>query len=235
MAQKRMFSKDVVRTDKFLDMSLSSQALYFHLCMDADVKGFVTPRSIMRMINSTADDLNVLITKGFVIPFESGVVVVTHWNVNNQIRETHEAPTQHIKELAQLIATEQGLYQLQEDYSSTTVELPHSIDKIRLDKVRLEEREQEEKPNEEDKLKLGDLLSLDSSLKEKYKNKYEELTQEEIISESEKAYHWCKANGKRYKDYNSFLMNWLSKAVSYKKLQKTKSSNFAPRRKGTLR
>jgi len=228
MAQKRMFSKDVVRTDKFLDMSLSSQALYFHLCMDADVKGFVTPRSIMRMINSTADDLNVLITKGFVIPFESGVVVVTHWNVNNQIRETHESPTQHTKELAQLIASEQGLYQLQENYSSTTVELPHSIDEISIDKVSIGE-------SDEGKLKLVDLLSLNEFYINKYKEKYPTLTENEIIEEAEKAYHWCKGNGKTKKDYNSFLHSWFSREVSGRKLRQTQSSKYPARRKGTLR
>lgn len=133
MAQKRMFSKDVVRTDAFLDMPLSSQALYFHLNLDADVKGFVSPRVIMRMVNSTADDLNVLITKGFVIPFESGVIVITHWHINNAIRETHEAESQFPKELARLELLQQGKYQLQEYYSSTTAQI--SIDEIRLDKI----------------------------------------------------------------------------------------------------
>ena len=41
MANRRMFSKDVVETDKFLNMPLTSQALYFHLGMEADDDGFV--------------------------------------------------------------------------------------------------------------------------------------------------------------------------------------------------
>jgi hypothetical protein len=102
MADKRMFSKAVCRTDYFLDMPLSAQALYFHLSLDADVKGFVAPGFIMRLTRAQPDDLNVLIAKGFIIPFESGVLVVTHWNLHNQLREDREAPSQFVKELQSL-------------------------------------------------------------------------------------------------------------------------------------
>jgi len=96
------------------------------------------------------------------------------------------------------------------------------------------ENKDNKRESEEEKLKLRDLLSLNSFYLEKYKNKYKTLTEEEIITESEKAYHWCKANGKTKKDYNSFLMNWLSKTVSYKELQKTNSNNYPKRRKGSI-
>lgn len=234
MAQKRMFSKDVVRTDKFLDMSLSSQALYFHLNMDADVKGFVSPRSVMRMINATADDLNVLIHKGFVIPFESGVVVVTHWNINNNVRASREATTQFIEESKKLISQENDLYKLQENSRSTTGVLPPRLDEIRLDEIRLVEREAKvEEKEKENKLGLRDLLSLNNFYLKKYSNKFTTLTEEEILNESEKAYHWCKSKGKIYKDYNSFLIGWLQRAVSYKALHSTKatSSNYVRRTK----
>lgn len=132
MATKRMFSKDIVRTDRFLDMSLSTQALYFHLCLDADVKGFVSPRSIMRLINATNDDLTVLITKGFIIPFESGVIVVRDWHVHNYIQEEREAKSQYMTEYSQLELQPQGNYQLLENSEST-------LKQIRLDKIRLEQ------------------------------------------------------------------------------------------------
>lgn len=79
MANRRMFSLDVVDTDRFLDMSASAQALYFHLGMRADDDGFVSsPRKIAKASNCGLDDLTLLAAKGFIIPFESGVVVVTH-------------------------------------------------------------------------------------------------------------------------------------------------------------
>lgn len=142
MATKRMFSKDVVRTDRFLDMPLSTQALYFHLCLDADSKGFVTPRSIMRLINSTIDDLNTLIGKRFVIPFESGVVVVRDWRVHNYIDEKREAQSQYKTEFSCLHLQPQGYYELADNSQSTLGEI--RLDKIKLNKNRLNKINKEE-------------------------------------------------------------------------------------------
>jgi hypothetical protein len=72
MANKRMFSLDIVDTDAFLDMPQSSQLLYFHLSMRADDEGFVgSPKMIMRMLGSNDDDYKVLIAKKFILPDES--------------------------------------------------------------------------------------------------------------------------------------------------------------------
>ena len=87
MANRRMFSLSVIDTDKFLDMPVSSQLLYFHLGMRADDDGFVSsPKRIARTTNCGDDDLRILATKGYIIPFESGVVVIRHWRQNNQLR-----------------------------------------------------------------------------------------------------------------------------------------------------
>lgn len=103
MANRRMFSLDVVDTDRFLDMSASAQALYFHLGMRADDDGFVSsPRKIAKASNCGLDDLTLLAAKGFIIPFESGVVVVTHWKENNYIRADRYKPTRYTKEAEML-------------------------------------------------------------------------------------------------------------------------------------
>jgi len=79
-----MFSLDI---DKFLDMPATAQLLYFHLGMRADDDGFVaSPRRIMMLIGCGQDDMKILILKGFVIAFESGVCVITDWKQNNQLR-----------------------------------------------------------------------------------------------------------------------------------------------------
>lgn len=92
-----MFSLEVVDTDRFLDMPASTQALYFHLSMRADDEGFVSaPRKVIAMCNCSNDDLRILISKKYVIPFESGVCVITEWNVNNHLR--NPIPTRHIQE-----------------------------------------------------------------------------------------------------------------------------------------
>ena len=99
MAEKRMISRKVIESDVFMDMPLSSQALYFHLCLQADDDGFVNnPKMIQRMIGASLDDLNVLIAKNFVLRFDSGVVVVTHWKVHNYIPKDRYKPSCYIEE-----------------------------------------------------------------------------------------------------------------------------------------
>ena len=88
MGNHRMFSNTIVDSDRFLDMPLTTQALYFHLGMKADDEGFVgNPKKIVRSVNCTEDDLKLLIAKEFVIAFASGVIVITHWNIHNHIRK----------------------------------------------------------------------------------------------------------------------------------------------------
>ena len=99
MAAKRMFSIDVIDTDKFLDMPVSTQALYFHLGMRADDDGFVSsPKKIIKIANCTNDDMRILISKGYVISFESGVIVITDWKANNLIRGDRYKPTAYQEE-----------------------------------------------------------------------------------------------------------------------------------------
>jgi len=106
MANRRMFSMDIVGADKFLDMPASAQALYFHLGMRADDDGFLaSPVSVLRMIGSCKDDLTLLAAKGFVIPFASGVCVIRHWGINNYIQSDRYHPTIHAEEKAQLVKT----------------------------------------------------------------------------------------------------------------------------------
>lgn len=88
MANKRMFKYEIIASDKFIDMPLSAQALYFHLCIRADDDGFVgNPKSVRRSVGASEDDLKLLIAKEFCIPFESGVIVIKHWRINNNLRK----------------------------------------------------------------------------------------------------------------------------------------------------
>jgi len=107
-----MFSKTITENDDFLNMSLSTQALYFHLGIQADDDGFVSPNRIMRMIGAMIDDLNVLIAKKFVIPFENGVVVIRHWKINNYIQSDRKKDTVFLKELAKLSEDNNGVYKM---------------------------------------------------------------------------------------------------------------------------
>lgn len=99
MAERRMFSKVVIDSDTFLDMPLSAQALYFHLSMRADDDGFVNnPKRIQAYVGASTDDLKILLAKHFLIPFESGVVVIKHWKVHNYIQKDRYKETYYQKE-----------------------------------------------------------------------------------------------------------------------------------------
>ena len=102
MAQKRMFDKKVVGSDKFLDLPNSSKALYFMAGMEADDKGFFQPRKLQRMCGFSDDDYKILIAKGFFITFESGVMVVTDWNKNNWLDSRRVSETEYVDELNML-------------------------------------------------------------------------------------------------------------------------------------
>ena len=103
MAQRRMFSRKITETDRFLEMPLSSQALYFHLNMGADDEGFIDKaKTIQRTLGASDDDMKLLIAKGFLIPFDSGVVVIRHWRIHNYIRSDRFQSTLHQDEKTQL-------------------------------------------------------------------------------------------------------------------------------------
>lgn len=161
MANRRMFSLDVVDTDRFLDMSASAQALYFHLGMRADDDGFVSsPRKIAKASNCGLDDLTLLAAKGFIIPFESGVVVVTHWKENNYIRADRYKPTRYTKE-AEMLEKIGDVYQL----STTGIPTDNQVvdtwdtqDRLGIGDGRSKARKLEKTPSEKDRLKAAELI-----------------------------------------------------------------------------
>lgn len=113
MARRRMFSLDVVDTDAFLDMPSSAQNLYFHLGMRADDEGFVSsPKRITSLVSSSADDFRLLVAKGYIIPFESGVCVVRDWKINNYIQADRKRETLHFAEKVQLSTDDAAAYML---------------------------------------------------------------------------------------------------------------------------
>ena len=111
MAQRRMFSLQVVDTDAFLEMPLSAQALYFHLGMRADDDGFVSnSRRIQKMVGAAEDDLKLLLAKRFLLPFDTGIVVLKHWKICNYIQKDRYRPTLYKDEKAKLFLKSDGAY-----------------------------------------------------------------------------------------------------------------------------
>lgn len=111
MAEKRMFAKTIVLSDAFLDMPMSARCLYFTLGMLADDDGFVSaPKSIMRQCGASQDDLSILIAKRYILAFDSGVIVIKHWRINNYLRSDRYVETTYLEEKHTLTLDGKGAY-----------------------------------------------------------------------------------------------------------------------------
>lgn len=123
-----MFAKTIIDSDAFLDMPLSTQALYFHLSMRADDDGFINnPKKIQRMVGCGDDDLKLLMVKRFILVFESGVIVIKHWKIHNYIQKDRYKPTLYQDEKAQIAVKETNAYTFIENLpepSETPMEQP---------------------------------------------------------------------------------------------------------------
>ena len=151
MAEKRMFSSNVIDSDAFLDMSPTARLLYYDMGMRADDDGFIdSPKKIMRIIGASDSDLKELIDNGFVLRFDSGVIVIRHWYVNNRVRRDTYHETIYTEEKSRLFMEKNNVYQLRNDSVTDTLQTRDEIgsqirggedriDKDRLGKDRLGE------------------------------------------------------------------------------------------------
>ena len=215
LAEKRMFSKQIIDSDAFLDMPLSAQALYFHLNMRADDDGFVNnPKKIQRMICCSEDDLRLLFAKKFVIPFESGVCVIKHWLIHNYIRKDTYKETVYTDEKEMLYTKDNNAYTLNSplQLSDELVdEKSRSIDKNSKDKIRLDK-------NSIDKNIYIDLKFIDEVIEKVKltKEQYDKLVtkySKEVIHKTIISLDTYIANGtKKYKDHYRTINNWCMKS-----------------------
>lgn len=145
MAERRMFAKTIIDSDAFLDMPMSARLLYYDLGMRADDDGFVnSPKKIMRMIGASDDDAKILVSKKFIIPFDSGLIVIKHWRINNYLRNDRYTETKYLGEKSSLLIDENGGYKLENTTSGTPTGTPTGVPlvgeldtQVRLGKVRL--------------------------------------------------------------------------------------------------
>ena len=212
MADKRMFSLKIVDSDLFLDMPLSSQCLYFHLSMRADDDGFVNnPKKIIKIIGANEDDLKILIAKGFVIVFDQGIIVITHWKINNFIRKDRYKPTMYIDQKQQLYQTENGAYISEEKVGCHLVDQrlssgQPSIGKGRLDKVSID-KGRGEKENQAAPVPFYGKYQNVRLTEEEY-HKLKDKLQSHTDTMIEKLSRYIKSSGKYYKDHYVTILNW---------------------------
>lgn len=111
MAERRCFTQKIINSDAFLDMPLSTQALYFHLSMGADDDGFVNnPRRIQRLVGASEDDLKLLIAKRFALAYEDGVIVIKHWRMHNTLKKDRLKKPHYPEIAARIYIKENGSY-----------------------------------------------------------------------------------------------------------------------------
>ena len=226
MAERRMFAKTIIDSDAFLDMPLSTQALYFHLSMRADDEGFINnPKKIQRMIGASEDDLKVLIAKRFIIPFESGIVVIKHWRIHNYIQKDRFKETVYKEERKLLSVKDNGAYTLdtsciQDVYTlETQVRLgKDSIGKDSIGKVNTScsQLSDESVPHDADveAVILNDQSEWKPSVElyEEYVRLYPNV---DITKEFRSIRAWCIGNPtklKTRKGVKRFVNSWMEKA-----------------------
>lgn len=200
MATKRMFSLNVVDTDSFLEMPMSARLLYYDLGMRADDDGFIgSCKKILLFTGAKEDDLRVLITKGFVIPFENGVIVIRHWKMNNYLQNDRIKPTIYQQEYNQLSIDSSGVYNLYTDCI-------HSIDKTRLDEISIDNKRENKRENHEAlkkaKTEVQVLETEFSKLWELYPNKVNE-------AHAKQSYLTARNSGVTYEEISNGLINYL--------------------------
>lgn len=213
MAERRMFAKTIIDSDAFLDMPLSSQALYFHLSMRADDDGFINnPKKIQRMVGSSEDDLKLLIAKRFIIAFESGVIVIKHWKIHNYIQKDRYKPTMYQDEKSMLVDKNNKSYTVETEcihdgYSlETQVRLGKDRLEIGKDRKDITPSQPKASPTRHKYGEYKNVLLSDQEL-EKLKSEFPSDWQKRIENVSE----YCAASGKTYKNYLAVIRKWAKK------------------------
>ena len=234
MAERRMFAKTIIDSDAFLDMPHTTQLLYFHLSMRADDDGFINnPKNIMRMIGSKDDDLKILLTKKFILPFEIGVVVIKHWQIHNYIQKDRYHETKYKEEKAMLKLDENKAYTLvdtrciQDGYNLDTQvrdRLEIGKDSIELENnIPASEEKSSTASAKASKHKYGEyknVLLKDEEL-QKLKEKYQNW--EELIKYLDE---YIEMKGYKAKSHYLAITKWVVDAVSKQKpKEKEKTSS----------
>lgn len=214
MANRRMFAKTIIDSDAFLDMPPSTQVLYFHLAMRADDDGFINnPKTIMRIVGAKDDDIKLLVAKRFIIPFDSGVVVIKHWRIHNYIQKDRYTETKYIDEKNQLIINKKNGYSLKqigllddENDNVYILDTQVRLGKDRLGKDRLE--------LERDKNKATRFIKPTIDEIKTFLNEQEYET--DIDRYADRFYNFYESKGwkvgkEKMKDWKAAIRGWLSR------------------------
>ncbi|CUQ09569.1 replication initiation protein [Clostridium paraputrificum] len=225
MAERRMFAKTIIDSDAFLDMSLSTQALYFHLSMRADDDGFVNnPKKIQRMIGSGDDEMKMLIAKKFIIPFDSGVCVIKHWRIHNYIQKDRYKETVYKEEKSHLLLKDNKSYKYMDTPCIQDVSIPET--QVRIGKDRIG-KDSLDKNNNKSSLLLFEELgfgSISPIILEDIKLLEKEYTETWVIEALKEASEQGIRNIKYVK---GILKNWKARGFKAEKPQNKQQTNYS--------
>lgn len=221
MAEKRMFSNKVIGSDAFLEMPDSTQNLYFHLSMYADDDGFVDKvKTIMRMTGKKEDDLKLLIAKSFIIPFESGVIVIKHWKINNYLRSDRYHETQYLNEKLLLAEEKNGEY---------VIGTPVGIPVVTIDKNRLDKNSIEKEKVKKEKFVPPTL----EEVKEYAKSRGREDLAIKFFEYFDTG-KWIDSEGKPVKNWKQKFITWDNKNQKLQSTKKTESREYSDKQLNDL-
>lgn len=229
MAERRMFSKTIVDSDAFLEMPLSTQALYFHLSMRADDDGFLNnAKKIQKIIGASDDDLKLLVMKRFVIAFDDGIIVIKHWRMNNYLRKDRYTPTVYKEEFAMLGIKENGSYTISDtvgipDGNQCVTQVSIGKDSIEKDSINTICPELEAAPDRKKAISLTLNDKTDYWIYEDQIDQWSELFPAvDVMQELRKMKSWLDSNPSRRKTKRGilrFVNGWLSKEQDKGKAQ----------------
>ena len=217
-----MFAKTIIDSDAFLDMPASTQLLYFHLAMRADDDGFINnPKKIQRMVGCGDDDAKILVGKKFIIPFETGIVVIKHWKIHNYIAKDRYHETKYKDEKALLNTDCNGSY-------TTCIQDVHKMDtqvrlgKDSLGKDSLDKETDSQKPKKvaEKRKKYGEFshVLLTDTEKQKLTNEWGSKETARMITTLDEG---IEEKGYKYKNFYLALKKWKSNDDKFTKTKQT--------------
>ncbi len=214
MANRRMFSLDVVTTDKFRELTKKAQALYLQLGVLADDDGFLRgAKSTAKGFGYGLKALSELEENGYLIAFPENVWVIKHWKQNNQIRKDRYTETRYRKEKARLYE-ENGVYHFISEGKPLVYQMEtqsrrekNKLEKVNLDKERVVEKSPapDEETNKKQSLLLGTFENVEMTKEEYRKLKAEFSDFEKLINNfSEK----LMKRGYRYQNHYDAICTW---------------------------
>ena len=228
MAERRMFAKTIIDSDAFLDMPITARLLYYDLGMRADDDGFVnSPKKIMRIIGASQDDLNILVAKKFIIPFDNGVVVIKHWRIHNYIRKDTYNETTYKEQKALLSLDENKAYTTENESvfveSQRVVDEPSTQVRLGKDSIGKDSIGKDKKDTRPPKHKYGEyknVLLTDTEL-EKLKAEFSDYE-----SRIDRLSGYIASKGDKYKSHYATIRNWAKKDAEEQKTTEKKEQDF---------